>query len=127
MKRNRTDGLADIGCPHSVTLPAGSSISYFSGQTALSPQWQVQGGDTVLGQAEYAIANLKTAIASIDADASHVAKLTIYLKEMDIEVSTKLAELLADHGLGNCATTVIGVSTIGIGSCMIEIDAIVAK
>ncbi len=127
MERNRVKELADIGCPHSVTVHAGSSISFFSGQTALSSDWQVQGGDTVLGQAEYAIANLMTAIASIDAEPSHVAKLTIYLKEMDIEISTRLAELLNEHGLGDCATTVIGVNVIGIGNCMIEIDATVAK
>ena len=125
MKRNRIKQLADIGCPHSVTVSAEANISFLSGQTALSADWQVQGGDTVVGQAEFAIANLTTALTGIGADASNVAKLTIYLKEMDIEISTKLAELLNQHGLGDCATTVIGVSVIGIGNCKIEIDATV--
>lgn len=126
MKRNKVATLADIGSPHSVTVDPGSSISYFSGQTALNPHWQVQGGDSVVGQARFAIANLKAALADIGTDTSHVVKLSVYLKAMDMEISTQLSELLASEGLGDCATTVIAVSHIGIDGCMIEIDATAA-
>lgn len=126
MKRNKVEQLADIGCPHSVTVPDGKSITFFSGQTALSPHWQVQGGDTVVGQAPFAVANLKLALGGIEASVENVAKLTIYVIGMSMEVATGLSEVLAAEGLGDCATTVIGVSGIGIAGCMIEIDATVA-
>lgn len=128
MKKINVDTLAELpGFSHIVSVPADASLLLFSGQTALDENYQVQGGDSIIEQARFALENIKIALAGIDANSSHVAKLKCYVKGMDTNVAMELPELIKAEGIDGCALTIIGVSFIGIEGCLIEIEATVVK
>lgn len=128
MKKTNTDTIMSLGeFSQMVTIPAGSKVTVMSGQTALSTQYAIQGGDDVLEQARYALQSIKLALEAIEADFSQVAKLKCYVKDMNGEVAMNLPEVIEKHGGTGFALTVIGVDFIGIEGCLIEIEATVVQ
>lgn len=126
MKKTHTDKIMSLGkFSQLVTIPAGSAVTVMSGQTALSTEYAIQGGDDVLEQARYALQGVRLALEAVEADFSRVAKLKCYVVGMNGEIAMQLPQVIEEHGGTGFALTVIGVDFIGIEGCLIEIEATV--
>lgn len=111
-----------------VVRTSGARTAYISGQVAIDLEGNVVGPGDLEAQAKQAFANLQGALASVDADFSHVAKLTIYIVNYGPEARPALQA--ARQGLpgseaGPPASTLIGVQALALPELMIEIEAVV--
>ncbi len=69
-----------VGFSHLVVPAAGRTV-YLGGQTAQRPDGSIAGAD-LLEQVDLALANLVTALASVDGLPEHVVSLVVYTTDM---------------------------------------------
>jgi enamine deaminase RidA (YjgF/YER057c/UK114 family) len=111
-----------------VVRTSGARTAYISGQVAIDLAGNVVGPGDLEAQAKQAFANLQGALASVDADFSNVAKLTIYIVNYSAEARPALQA--ARQGLpgseaGPPASTLIGVQALAMPEFLIEVEAVV--
>lgn len=111
-----------------VVRTSDARTAYISGQVAIDLEGNVVGPGDMEAQAKQAFANLQGALASVDADFSHVAKLNIYIVNYGPEARPALQA--ARQGLpggdsGSPASTLIGVQALALPELIIEIEAVV--
>ncbi len=105
-----------------VDLPSG--LAFFSGQVAWDTSFQVT-ADTVEGQAEHALTNLRIALAEAGASVNSIVHLRIYLRGECEEHIDAVSPVLQDFlGESRPAMTVIGVSSLASQATLIEIEAV---
>lgn len=92
---------------------------------AWDAHYEPQGGDSILGQAPYVLANLKAVLAEVGATPAHIVRLRTYLVNHTTEDVIKLSALLNDFYEGHtpAANTLLGVSQLALPDFRIEIEA----
>jgi enamine deaminase RidA (YjgF/YER057c/UK114 family) len=96
---------------------------YVAGQTATDEQGQVVGKGDITAQATQVFENLKKALASANADFSHVVKTTIFLT--DPRFREPLSEVRQRYLGNNLPTsTLVTVAALATPDLLIEIEAI---
>jgi enamine deaminase RidA (YjgF/YER057c/UK114 family) len=103
-------------------IRAGNTV-YVAGQTATNEQGQVVGKGDFTAQATQVFENLKKALASCNADFSHVVKTTIFLT--DPRFREPLGEVRQRYLGQNLPTsTLVTVAALAVPDLLIEIEAI---
>jgi enamine deaminase RidA (YjgF/YER057c/UK114 family) len=115
---------APYGYSHVAEVAAGSKLLFIAGQggesldSSISPDFQLQAGQ--------ALANLRTALASVGADYCHVAKLTVLVVDHDHERLAIWSDTLREAWGGEMtpACTLIPVPRLALDGMLIEVDAV---
>ncbi|MEZ2722228.1 RidA family protein [Paenalcaligenes hominis] len=113
-----------FGFSHAVVQNGGQTL-HLAGQVAWDAHYELQGGDSILGQAPYVLANLKAVLAEVGATPAHIVRLRTYLVNHTTEDVIKLSALLNDFYEGHtpAANTLLGVSQLALPDFRIEIEA----
>jgi 2-iminobutanoate/2-iminopropanoate deaminase len=112
-----------------VAVATGSRLIFFSGQIGRRPDG-TPAGDDLRSQARQALKNLEVLTSAVGADASHIAKWTLYIKDYTPELFEEYMAAYGDYLEGGgtfapvTAGTLVGVSALVEPWCVIEIDAI---
>jgi len=100
------------------------SVVYIAGQVAADAQGKVVGTGMV-EQVEQVLKNLQIALKSQGADFSHVAKINIYVTDVDAFRAPEAAAVRAKYfGANRPASTLIGVTRLASPEYKVEIEAI---
>jgi enamine deaminase RidA (YjgF/YER057c/UK114 family) len=102
-------------------------IVYFAGQVAIDAQGRLVGDNDFGAQAEQAFRNLGSALAAVGCTPRHLAKLTVFVRDMrrigDYRAARDLFFATTDPPA--CpAVTLIEVSRLFAGEYLIEIEAV---
>lgn len=102
---------------------AGKTL-YIAGQVAADAQGKVV-GSAMTDQVRQVLANLKTALASQGAAVEHIAKINIYVTDMDAFRAPEAAKIRADFfGAHKPASTLVQVVRLASPDYKVEIEAI---
>jgi enamine deaminase RidA (YjgF/YER057c/UK114 family) len=107
-----------------VVVSTGGRTVYLAGQVAFNQSRQIIGIGDFRAQAEQVFENIKTALASVGADFTHVVKLTMYLVDMtQLPVLTQVRDryVNTEHPP---ASTAIEVSRLAREELLLEVEAI---
>lgn len=97
---------------------------YIAGQVGADAQGKVAGTGMV-EQLEQVLKNLQTALKSQGADFSHVAKINIYVTDVDAFRAPDAAAVRAKYfGTNRPASTLVGVTRLASPEYKVEIEAI---
>lgn len=98
-------------------------ILYIAGQVGADAQGKVVGTGMV-EQLEQVLKNLQIALKSQGADFSHVAKITIYVTDVDAFRAPEAAAVRAKYfGANRPASTLVGVTRLASPEYKVEIEA----
>jgi 2-iminobutanoate/2-iminopropanoate deaminase len=114
-----------LGTPatYSHVVRAGKTL-YIAGQVAAGTDGKVV-GPGMADQVKQVLANLKTALASQDAAVQHIAKINIYVTDMDAFRTADVAKVRADFfGTHKPASTLVQVVRLASPDYKVEIEAI---
>jgi enamine deaminase RidA (YjgF/YER057c/UK114 family) len=108
---------------YSHVVRAGKTL-YIAGQVAADAQGKVV-GPAMTDQVRQVLANLKTALASQGAAVEHIAKINIYVTDMDAFRAPEAAKIRADFfGAHKPASTLVQVVRLASPDYKVEIEAI---
>jgi enamine deaminase RidA (YjgF/YER057c/UK114 family) len=108
---------------YSHVVRAGSTV-YIAGQVGANAQGALA-GPGMREQVEQVLANLGTALKSQGLDASHIAKINIYVTSVDEFRAPDVAALRAKFfGANRPASTLVQVSRLADAAYKVEIEAI---
>jgi reactive intermediate/imine deaminase len=118
--------------PEGLTKPATYShvvrvgnLLFIAGQVAFDSEGKLVGENDMKAQVRQVLENLKKALASQNADFSHVVKINIFT--MDVEAFLGAAEVRAEYFKGNPpASTLVQISRLARPGLLVEIEAIAA-
>ena len=97
---------------------------YIAGQVGTDAQGKIAGTGMV-EQLEQVLKNLQTALKSQGADFSHVAKINIYVTDVDAFRAPDAAQVRAKYfGAHRPASTLVGVTRLASPEFKVEIEAI---
>ena len=97
---------------------------YIAGQVGADAQGKVVGTGMV-EQLEQVLKNLQTALKSQGADFSHVAKINIYVTDVEAFRAPEAAKVRAKYfGANRPASTLVGVTRLASPEYKVEIEAI---
>jgi enamine deaminase RidA (YjgF/YER057c/UK114 family) len=97
---------------------------YIAGQVGADAQGKVVGPGMV-AQLEQVLKNLQIALTSQGADFSHVAKINIYVTDVDAFRAPDAAAVRAKYfGVNRPASTLVGVTRLASPDYKVEIEAI---
>jgi enamine deaminase RidA (YjgF/YER057c/UK114 family) len=112
-----------------VAVATGTRMAFFSGQVGRNEDG-TPAGDDLRSQTRQALKNLETLTNAVGADASHIAKWTLYIKDYTPEQFESYMAGFGDYLEGGgtfapvTAGTLVGVSALFEPWCLVEIDAI---
>jgi enamine deaminase RidA (YjgF/YER057c/UK114 family) len=125
IERINPAGLSHPPTYSHVVRATGGSTVYISGQVPVDAAGHLVGGDDFEAQARQVYANLRTALAAVGADFSHVARMTTYVVDYRPELRDVIGRLrLEVMGDQLAASTLIGVQALAVPDYRIEIEAI---
>lgn len=107
-----------------VVAVSGGRTIYVAGQIALDSSGNLIGRGDFQAQAQQVFENIKTALAAVGADFSHVAKLTVYMRD---RAHLPLLREVRDRYVNTQtppASTLIIVQSLAQEDFLIEIEAI---
>jgi 2-iminobutanoate/2-iminopropanoate deaminase len=108
---------------YSHVVRAGKTL-YIAGQVGADKDGKMA-GDTMVAQLTQVLANLRTALASQGADVQHIAKINIYVTDMDAFRAADAAKIRADFFKGHKpASTLVQVVRLAAPEYKVEIEAI---
>ena len=122
----RPEGLVNSPAfAHVAVVPPGATTIYIGGQNAVDSDGRIVGGDDAAAQTEQVMANLKRALAAVDATVHDLVSITILL---DAEVDLAAAYPVAAAALEGAAPLVTGVrvASLGVPGALLEVNAIAA-
>ncbi|WP_175425851.1 Rid family hydrolase [Trinickia violacea] len=105
----------------------GTRIIFVSGQTAINREGEIVGEDNFSAQVSQVFRNLDAALRAIGCDASNIAKMTVFLRDMGNLDPYRIARNAFFQSVtpaAEPAVTLIEVSRLYGSKFMIEIDAI---
>ncbi len=109
-----------------VALATGGRLAFIAGQLALSPDFQIIGGEDLAEQTKAATRNLGIALDSIGATFDDVVRRTIYTTQpTEYEIITAAIEEV-QGSTEHPAQTIIGVTGLALPGLVIEIEATVS-
>lgn len=104
-----------------------ASIAYLSGQVALDKNRNVVGKDDFRAQTIHIFENIKAILASINADFTHIIKLTNYVVNYQPHYRDIYLDVLKRYLVVKKtppANTLLGVQSLAMPELLIEIDVI---
>jgi enamine deaminase RidA (YjgF/YER057c/UK114 family) len=102
----------------------GSRLIAVSGQVAWNHEQELMGGDDLFAQARAALANLQTALRSVDAGLVDVVALRIYIVDLENQPSEAITRALQVFFPEQApAATWIGVTSLANPALKVEIEA----
>jgi 2-iminobutanoate/2-iminopropanoate deaminase len=112
------------GFSHAV-VATGSRLIAISGQVAWNAEQELVGGEDLFAQTRAALANLRTALRSVDAGLSDVIALRIYIVELETQESEAITRALQEFFPAEDApaATWIGVRSLANPALKVEIEA----
>jgi enamine deaminase RidA (YjgF/YER057c/UK114 family) len=114
---------APAGYSHVVKVSGGQTI-YLSGQIALDASRNLVGRGDFRAQTQQIFENIKTALAAVGADFSHVVKLNYYLLDRtQVPVLREVRDLYVNTEAPP-ASTLVEVSGLALEGLLLEIEAI---
>jgi 2-iminobutanoate/2-iminopropanoate deaminase len=114
-----------LGSPATYThvVRAGKTL-YIAGQVAVGADGKVV-GPGMADQVRQVLANLKTAVASQGGEVQHIAKINIYVTDMDAFRAADAAKVRADFfGSHKPASTLVQVVRLASPDYKVEIEAV---
>jgi enamine deaminase RidA (YjgF/YER057c/UK114 family) len=102
-------------------------IAYFAGQVATDGQGKLVGADDVRAQAEQVFRNLGLALAAIGCTPRHLAKLTVFVRDMSRIAEYRAARdqfFATTNPPARPAVTLVEVSRLFADEFLIEIEAV---
>ena len=114
---------APAGYSHVVKVTGGQTI-YLAGQIALDASRNLVGRDDFRAQAVQVFENIKTALAAVGADFSHVGKLNYYLLDRTQAPLLREVRDLYVNIETPPASTLVEVSGLALEGLLLEIEAI---
>ena len=107
-----------------IVRVSGGQTIYIAGQIALDASGALVGQDDFRTQAEQVFENIKTALATVGADFSHVVKLNIYL--LDHTQLPTLREVRDRYVNADAppASTLVEVRSLARDEFLLEVEAI---
>jgi len=123
------DGLPKPDVYSQVGIASGSRTVYLSGQVARTADGTPVGAADLAAQAEQALHNVHTALAAAGATFDDIAKVTIYVVDLDDAKLRLLVEglLRAAGELGVDPVkplTLLGVAALAEADLLVEIEAV---
>jgi 2-iminobutanoate/2-iminopropanoate deaminase len=107
-----------------AVLDTESSLVFVSGQVAWNHQHQVS-QDTVSGQFEAALENLRTALAAAGASVNGLLHLRIYVRgELEEHMESLVPILVRFLGGSRPAVTGIGVASLASKATLVEVEGV---
>ncbi len=121
----RADGLYP-GAPYAYAATApGGSLIFTAGACPIDADGVVTAPGDYVRQAEHAVANLVTALAAAGASLRDVLKTTVYVASADqADLYSVWQVVAAAFGEHDAPSTLLGVSVLGYGNQLVEIEAI---
>ena len=114
---------APAGYSHVVKVTGGQTI-YLSGQIALDASRNLVGRGDFPAQAVQVFENIKTALAAVGADFSHVVKLNYYLLDRTQAPALREVRNLYVNTEAPPASTLVEVRGLALEGLLLEIEAI---
>jgi 2-iminobutanoate/2-iminopropanoate deaminase len=114
-----------LGTPatYSHVVRAGNTL-YIAGQVASGPDGKVV-GPAMADQVKQVLANLRTALASQGGEMQHIAKINIYVTDMEAFRAADVSKVRADFfGTHKPASTLVQVVRLASPDYKVEIEAI---
>ena len=126
LERISPEGVHEArGYTHVVRFGAGR-LAFISGQVGVDPEGNVA-GDDLESQVTQAFANLKSALDSLGAAPSDIAKITTFVVNYSPELRPALTAGRGDFfGDDPPASTLLGVQALAAPQLLVEVEAIVA-
>ncbi len=101
-----------------------SSLVFVSGQVDWNHQYEVT-HDTVAGQAEAALENLRTALVAAGASVDRLLHVRVYVRgELEDHMASLAPILTSFLGGSRTAVTGIGVASLASKATLVEIEAV---
>jgi enamine deaminase RidA (YjgF/YER057c/UK114 family) len=121
------DALAPAHGYHHVVETTGATTVYTSGQVAVDPSGALVGPGDYSAQAYQAAMNMWAALEAASAGPPDVAKINIFVVDLGeatmAAVYQGLGRASREVGAQSTATTLIGVSALGVPGALFEIEA----
>jgi len=111
------------GYSHVAEVLSGRTV-YISGQVALNQAGELIGAGDMAAQAEQVFSNLNAALASVGADFSHVAKLTIFTTDIAEAAAIRAARDRYINLETPPASTLVEVRRLALPDLLIEVEAV---
>lgn len=125
IERINPSGLSHPPTYSHVVRATGRTTIYISGQVPVDADGKLVGGQDFEAQARQVYANLRTALAAVGADFSHVARFTTYVVDYTPDLRDVIGRLRLEMlGETLAASTLIGVTALAVPEYRIEIEAI---
>jgi 2-iminobutanoate/2-iminopropanoate deaminase len=121
-KEYRVTGLPEPISHYTDAVQAGA-ILFVSGIVPVDGAGQLVGGDDVVAQAHQVFSNLGRVLAAAGAGFADVAKVTVYLTDIDdrARINPVRQEVFGDS---RPASTLIEISRLVVAGARLEVDAI---
>lgn len=107
-----------------IVRVSGGQTIYLAGQIALDASRNLVGRDDFRAQTEQIFENIKTALAAVGADFSHVVKLNYYLLD---RTNLPILREVRDHYINTeapPASTLVEVRSLAQAEFLLEIEAV---
>lgn len=125
IERIQPEGLRRPPTYTPVVRVSGGATVYISGQVSADVEGNIVGVGDFEAQARQVFANLSTALASVGADFSHVAKITTYIVNYEPALREAYGAVRAEvMGDALPASTLVGVQALAVPEYLIEVEAI---
>ena len=123
----RAEGLYP-GAPYAyASVAPASSLVFTAGACPIDAEGVVTAPDDYVGQAELAVANLRTSLLASGADFGDVLKTTVYVVSADqrdlVAVWDVVHAAFGDH---DAPSTLLGVAVLGYSGQLVELEAVAA-
>jgi enamine deaminase RidA (YjgF/YER057c/UK114 family) len=104
-------------------VKAGNTV-YIAGQVALDADGSIVGPGDISAQTRQAFENFKTALASVGADFTNVAKITIYATDAKYRPAIAAVRREYAGSPDPLASTFVAVSGLALPELLVEIDGV---
>ncbi|WP_410663400.1 RidA family protein [Amycolatopsis sp. lyj-84] len=121
-------GLHDpVGFGYSHIATTSGELVFIAGQYASDGSGQVTSSDFA-EQVEQSLANLRTALAEVGLDFSHVVQLRTYIVEHDAAKLETIGRLIGQiWGKRPPTQTLLGVAALAFPDMLFEVDAVAVR
>ncbi|MGW7360625.1 RidA family protein [Streptomyces sp. NPDC054802] len=127
--RINPDQLHETPGYHHITVVEAGRTAYLAGQCPLDRGGSLVGPESLEAQVDQVIANSITALAAVGAEPQQVVRSVIYVRSDNREVLGNAWDRLTASALGpafTTASTLLGVTQLGFGGQLVEVDLTVA-
>jgi enamine deaminase RidA (YjgF/YER057c/UK114 family) len=107
-----------------VAIATSGTLVFTAGAVPLDAEGNLVGEDDAVTQAEKVIENLLVALEEGRAQATDVAKTTVYVAGASYQTQTEVWQVVRSSPIGRAPSTLVGVPTLGYRGQIVEIEAI---